>query len=275
MAVLMQLSQQGGMMSSGGGAGGQGGQFAANVYASMDTDSDGSVTQAEFISARPDDVSEDDAKALYASIDTEGTGSITEEQFADSMKSAQGGGAPSGGGQSAEEVYDALDTNQDGVVSQDEFLVGKPDDMSTEDATALFDALDTEDSGSITEEQFAASMQGPRGPGGPPPSGGGQSSEETYDALDTNEDGVVSQDEFLAAKPDDVSTEDATALFKSIDTENTGSISEEQFSDFMEASRPSMNASIGMSGGTTDISSLLALLDTTASETEDTASVLA
>jgi len=105
----------------------------------------------------------------------------------------------------------------------------------------------------------------PAGPGGPPPAGGPASSEETYDALDTDQNGTVSQAEFLAAKPDDVSTEDATALFASLDTESSGSITLEQFSAFMDSSRPAM----GMSEATTDISSLLDLLDTAASTVED------
>ena len=115
------------------------------------------------------------------------------------------------------------------------------------------------------------------GPGGPPPSGGAASSEEVYDALDTNKDGVVSQEEFLAAKPDDVSTEDATALFKSLDTENTGSITQDQLSEFLQASqqqRP-MGPPVAMTDSSTDISSLLSLLDTSSYETEDAASVLA
>jgi Ca2+-binding EF-hand superfamily protein len=271
MAVLMQL-QQSGMMSSGGGMSDQGGQSASDLYAKIDADSDGSVTQAEFVSARPEEMSEDDAKAIYASIDTENTGSITEAQFTESLQaSGPGGPPPSGGAPSSEEVYDSLDTNQDGSVSETEFLAGKPEDMSETDAQALYDSIDTEGTGSITEQQLADSMSA--GPGGPPPSGGAPSSEEVYDSLDTNQDGTVSQAEFLAAKPDDVSTEDATALFTSIDSEGTGSISEEQFSAFMDASRPERPASTTTATSDTDISSLLALLDTGA--TEDAASVLA
>lgn len=273
MAILVQLTQQGGMMSSGDDTGGQGGQSPADIYAAIDADGSGSVTQAEFVSARPGDMSEDDAKALYASIDTQNTGSISEEQFADSMKNGGAGGPPPGGpgGAQSSQIYDAMDTNQDGVVSEAEFLAGKPDNVSVEDAQAFYDSIDTEGTGSITEEQFAAIMQGSG------PSGGAQSSQEIYDALDTNRDGVVSQDEFLAAKPDDVSTEDATALYKSLDTENTGSISERQLSDFLQASQPQrpMVPPIGMAGSSTDISSLLALLDSAASNTEEAASVLA
>lgn len=259
MAVLMQLQQQGGMMSSNGSTGGQ--QSAADIYATIDADGDGAVTLADFVSARPDEMSEKDAQALFTSIDTENTGSISEEQFTESLESQGPGGAPpAGGGASAEEVYDALDTNQDGTVSQAEFLAGKPKGMSDEEAQTLYDSIDTEGTGSITEEQLANAM--PAGPGGPPPAGGPASSEQTYDVLDTDQNGTVSQAEFLAAKPDDVSTEDATALFASLDTESSGAITLEQFSAFMDSSRPAM----GISEAATDISSLLDLLDTSSTE---------
>ncbi|HXV29642.1 MAG TPA: EF-hand domain-containing protein [Sinorhizobium sp.] len=146
MAVLMLMSPQGGPPS------------VADIYADIDADGDGGVTEAEFVAARPDDVSEEDAAALFATIDTEGTGSITEEQFANSMPGP--GGPPPGGmppqAMSSEEAYDALDTNEDGVVSLDEFLAGRPEDVTEEQATALFESFDTEGTGSISEEQFAA-----------------------------------------------------------------------------------------------------------------------
>lgn len=174
MAVLMQLSWQGGMMSFGDDTGGMGGQPSiSDLYADMDADSDGTVTKDEFISSRPEDMSEEDAKAFYEKIDTESTGSITEEQLAASMKGPGGpGGMPPQGGEAAstEEVYDSLDTNQDGVVSQEEFLAARPDDVSEEQATALFESIDTEGTGSISKEQFSEFMQASAPPPmGPPP----------------------------------------------------------------------------------------------------------
>jgi len=149
MSVLMLMSQQGGAF---------GGSSAADRYAEMDGDGDGSVTGAEFIAARPDDVSEEDAQALYDTIDTEGTGAITEEQFAAAMPvpgrpggsgSPPAGGAGGGGAggsdstESASEVFDSLDTNQDGVVSSDEFLAAFSD--------GLMNALQSNDSDNLDE----------------------------------------------------------------------------------------------------------------------------
>lgn len=172
MAVLMLMSQQGGQTFSGDMDGSDGGPSAADIYNGMDTNGDGSVTQAEFLSARPDGMSEDDAKTLYNAIDTDATGSITEAQFADSFQKqgqptsaapAQGGGgggAASSGDASSDQVYDVLDTNKDGVVSEDEFLAAHPEDVTNEQAAALFQSIDTQGTGSITEQQFSDFMNG-------------------------------------------------------------------------------------------------------------------
>jgi DNA segregation ATPase FtsK/SpoIIIE-like protein len=69
---------------------------AADLYTKMDSDKDGSVTKSEFVAARPEHASEEEATSFYNSIDTKGTGSITEQQLADSMKNKGGPGGPEG-----------------------------------------------------------------------------------------------------------------------------------------------------------------------------------
>lgn len=57
-----------------------------DMFTNMDTDEDGKVTEAEFVSARPEEVSEEDAAALFASFDEEGTGSLTEAQLTEAQE---------------------------------------------------------------------------------------------------------------------------------------------------------------------------------------------
>jgi Ca2+-binding EF-hand superfamily protein len=132
MSALMLMSQQNGSF------GAFGGNSASDLYAEMDADGDGSVSSAEFVAARPDDVSEENATALFESIDTENTGSITQEQFAAGMRPAGGpppggmGGAPASEDEESEsETFDAMDTNKDGVVSADELLATLQSNMAT------------------------------------------------------------------------------------------------------------------------------------------------
>jgi len=175
MAILMLMSQQGGQSFSATSTDGTDSSTSATggvpsiseLYSDMDSDGDGSVSQAEFVAARPDDMSEDDANSLFASIDTEGKGAITEDQFAASMQppagpppGGMGGAGGAGGAPSSDEVYDALDTNQDGVVSETEFLAGRPDDVTDSQAQDTYDSIDTDGTGSITRDQLADFMSG-------------------------------------------------------------------------------------------------------------------
>jgi Ca2+-binding EF-hand superfamily protein len=168
MAVLMLMSQQGGQTFASDMDVPDGAPSAADIYAGMDTDGDGSVTQAEFLSARPDDMSEDDATTLYNAIDTDATGSITEAQFSDAMKQqgaptggapaqGAGGGSGSSGDASSDGTFDVLDTNKDGVVSEDEYLAAHPEDVANEQA-ALLQSVDGQDARSTGEQQFSDFM---------------------------------------------------------------------------------------------------------------------
>jgi Ca2+-binding EF-hand superfamily protein len=128
MAVLMLMKQQGGFSF-----GDDTGSDSSADYLSqqMDADGDGAITQAEFVSSRPADVSEEDATTLFKSIDTEGEGSLTADQLNAGMKAPAppppGGSPPvSSASGTEDEVFDALDANQDGVVSEDEFLAFNP-----------------------------------------------------------------------------------------------------------------------------------------------------
>lgn len=224
-----------------------------NLFSKIDSDQDGSISKTEYVDGKPKGVSEEQAAAAYAAMDTSNTGKVSFDQFSSAtseapesklssaavdvlmlMNSRSGGAMPSSGGEDISEIFDTLDADQDGKLSEAEFLAGKPEDMSEDQASAMFDALDTESTGSITEEQLAEGMQPPADAPPMMGAGGGQAAEEVFDELDTNEDGTVSEAEFQAGKPEDMSQDMAAALFDALDTEQTGSISEEQFVQSMQ-----------------------------------------
>mgnify|MGYP000072983836 CR=1 FL=1 len=133
----------------------------ADMFSKTDTDGDGKLSLAEFVSNRPDGMSEDDATSMFKSIDSNDTGSITEDQLSSFMEKnapAQGPG-PGGGPQDASDIFSKIDSDSDGSVSLDEFVSGRPKGMSEEDATTLFNSIDTEGTGSISEEQFAEKLK--------------------------------------------------------------------------------------------------------------------
>lgn len=136
-------------------------QFAKDLFSSIDTDNDGTITKDEVETAvTKAGGTKESADALYAQIDPENTGSVSEQQFADNIPKPHHGGAggppPSGSGDSASAsgttTYDPADTNQDGTVSEEERLAalgisldGSNTDVSTSGTTASSTG-DTDDS---------------------------------------------------------------------------------------------------------------------------------
>lgn len=194
--------------------------------AQLDSDGDGYVTKAEFVAARPSDVTEDQANTLFGSFDSESTGSLSVDVLAEAM-SAQQSQRP--GGDDLASLLSDLDTDGDGSISKDEFVAGRPFDVTEDQAGTLFDSFDSEGAGSLsvdelTEAMSAEQSQRSEGPPPPPPAEDDESQSLLSD-LDTNGDGLVTLDEFMAGKPEDVTESQASQLFSLLDTSDTGSLS--------------------------------------------------
>jgi Ca2+-binding EF-hand superfamily protein len=130
----------------------------------LDTAGQGYVTQDEFLAA---------AKKRFARLDKKGDGRLTPDELTGPRWSQHAHGTPAATAsataatasdtpannraqfaqkraQFAQKHFDALDTNHDGVVTEDEYLAA---------ATAKFKKLDTEGSGKVTAQELAASPQ--------------------------------------------------------------------------------------------------------------------
>lgn len=158
-----------------------------NIFKKLDTDSSGTVDKTEFVAGRPDDVSSNQAGSLFDSFDTKKSGALSEtdlmsafQQMGPPMQSvllqaqAQSGtddGEDQGPPDPAQ-LFATLDTDGDGTITKDEFVAGKPSQMSDEDAQSFFDKISGDNGDSLTQEQFVSGMQNagpPDGPHGPPP----------------------------------------------------------------------------------------------------------
>ena len=171
---------------------------ATEMFSKMDTDGNGSLSQEEFVAARPEDVTEEMAANLYNSFDTDSSESLTGAEYETAMQNAPPPPPPPAGGagsSTSSETYDELDTNEDGVVSASELAAA----LAVADSSTSSGLLDSEDS-------------------------------ETFDDLDTNQNGVVSAAEMAAARPEDVTEEMAINLFGSLDTDGSGGLTEEEYS---------------------------------------------
>lgn len=143
-----------------------------DLFSRIDTDGDGSVSKEEFVSNRPEDVTEE-SDTSSASDTSELLLTLLEaiEQYA---SSAQDSSSSNEGDQHWSELFGKIDTDGDGSVSKEEFVSNRPEDVSEEQANNLWSRLDGEGAGSLTESRFvtAMSQQGP--PPGPPPGGAEQ-----------------------------------------------------------------------------------------------------
>ncbi|MCY1664084.1 EF-hand domain-containing protein [Rhizobium sp. SL86] len=193
--------------------------------------------------------------------------SLNMTQTSDSGATSTGTGEGSGQDRLAE-----LDADGDGVLSETEFLAGKPDDVTDDMASNLFGELDADGDGAISAEELAQSEPSAKRAGGPPPPpqdvAEDETDEETVDPLDTDGDGQVSEAEFLAGRPDDVTEEMATNLFSNLDTDGDGIISADELAA-MKEQQPPAPMSVEAAEQSDDAEQSVTDLTTVISELED------
>jgi Ca2+-binding EF-hand superfamily protein len=111
--------------------------------------------------------------------------------------------------------FDEADTDDDGLLSGEEFLATLPAEVTPERARNVFNRIDTDDDGSVSKEEFlkaclhgnSAPPRGPRNqkptrptpPTPPDPTTGGPGLPEILQKFDLNADGKLSRDEIQTA----------------------------------------------------------------------------
>jgi Ca2+-binding EF-hand superfamily protein len=231
-------------------------QALQDRYAKIDSDSDGSVTLAEFQAGAPQGVSEASQQELFGNLDSNGDGALTQDEFTTGLISGRPP-QPALSGQNARhlaELFQNTDSDSDGSLTLDEFKAGAPDGQAPEGAPSLdeiFAQADTNGDSILSEDEFTAALSGgPQGaggppPGGPPPGGAAGSGEEesaSYDPLDTNKDGQVSIDELLSSyessDTEDSSSSDLIKQFlETIDQDDDNAISQQEAKTGLNALR--------------------------------------
>ncbi len=244
-------------------------QNLSSIFKKLDTNSDNSVDRTEFIAGKPDDVSEDQAGILFDTLNSSGSGSLSQsdltsafQQMTANMQSvllqsqevSQGSGGGHGGPPDSEQMFEDLDTDSDGTVTRDEFVAGRPDDVSENQAGAFYDkiasAAGADSSSGLSQDQLASGLQAMGPPPPPPPEDSSSDSSDTtstddqlleqllamlqqsssasssssnapdpsemFENLDSDGDGSVTRSEFVAGRPDDVSEDQAGSFYDKI-----------------------------------------------------------
>ncbi|KQQ58686.1 hypothetical protein ASF69_15125 [Rhizobium sp. Leaf311] len=130
-------------------------QSQADYFSSLDTDGSGTLSQSEFSTARPDDVTEEMSTNLFTQLDSDGDGVVSATEMS-AMETRPRGPHSAGSEEDDSTTTSSLDTNGDGVVSQAEFLARRPDDLAEDMATTLFSSLDSDGDGSVSQEEMKA-----------------------------------------------------------------------------------------------------------------------
>ncbi len=186
-----------------------------NMFSRIDANGDSTVSKEEFVSARPQDVSEEQAAALYDAIDTTGSNALTQSQLEQGMKA----NAPARKESSTAAAKAESSQLSDEVMSIIMQLVQQISQNQSDDDGSLIDSVSA--TGASPARPSAADM---------------------FASMDTDGDSLVTESEFIAAKPDDVTEEMARQLFSSIDSADSGSITQDQFENGFQGPPPARPA---------------------------------
>jgi Ca2+-binding EF-hand superfamily protein len=151
------------------------------LFSAMDTDGDGSVSESEMEGyIEKQGGTQAQADALYTQLDQNSASGVSQQQLAGAVQPPGGGGGHhhhhhhiGGGGDSmASSLIQALDTDGDGSVSEDEFsnFITANGGTSAE-ASSDFSALDNDGSGALTTASLTKAWENLQNTQVPPSSG--------------------------------------------------------------------------------------------------------
>lgn len=146
-AALMQAQEMGALPS------------ADDLFAKIDTDGDGTITESEFVDGRPANMTAEQASSLFSQMSGD-SDSMTKDQFVAGMPKPPAGGPGGGKPPSADELFAKLDADGDGTVTSEEFIAGRPENVTEEQAANLWQMMSS-GADSMSQTDFVAAMTPP------------------------------------------------------------------------------------------------------------------
>jgi Ca2+-binding EF-hand superfamily protein len=213
-------------------------QLQKELFAKLDSNSDGAVDQDELKSAlsqKSDDGLLVNLSKQFGDLDSDASGSLSaEEMTAMAPPPPPHDQAPDT--DLADALISALDSDGDGAISSDELSSGLTSAGSTADSNELFSALDKNKDGTVSQDELTASLTPPPPP---PPQ---ISSDELFSRLDADGDGSVTATELSSAlqtsnSTSSTSTDTSAALLKVLDSDSSGGVSSDELKAALQAGR--------------------------------------
>ncbi|MGC3957820.1 MAG: EF-hand domain-containing protein [Verrucomicrobiota bacterium] len=144
--------------------------------------------------------------------------------------------------------FKKADADSDGKITKDELSKVIPQNGKGPSVDEVFTQVDTNQDGAIDVTEDAAALQqmekshgasGPHGPGGRPPGpppDAGKLTEDLFKSVDSDEDGSISEAELTTALSanEQTSSLDAKELFKLLDSDEDGSVTEAELKSALE-----------------------------------------
>jgi Ca2+-binding EF-hand superfamily protein len=124
----------------------------------------------------------------------------------------------------------SLDTNGDGIISSEELEAAKSG--RTQDPTVLSENAATGAQSQVQSSMISMLLQ--VSSSGQTEGESARDARDLFSAIDADGDGKITQDEFVAARPKELSEEEAVARFAELDEEQTGFLTEDAFAAAFE-----------------------------------------
>ncbi|MDI2591394.1 EF-hand domain-containing protein [Pseudomonas sp. 681] len=215
-------------------------QFQKNLFAKLDTNGDGTVSQDELKAAqakKPNSHMLANLSKNFAALDSDNSGGLSSEEMAAMAPPQQSQDQPPST-ELADALLSVLDTNGNGSISSDELNKGLSSVGSSADSSQIFSALDTNQDGTVSADELAAALSPPP----PPPQQ--VSGDQLFSQLDSDGDGSISATELSSAlqastgtSSTSTSTDTSAALLKVLDTDGSGGVSSNELKAALQAGR--------------------------------------
>lgn len=129
-----------------------------NMLKKADKDGDGKISKTELQATLPEDGTGPSADQIFSKLDTNNDGFIDEAESAAATQRPHQGGRRHAQGTDPLAVFQKADSDSDGQISKSEFKSALPSGTDRATANQVFDSMDTNQDGVVTAQEYMAAL---------------------------------------------------------------------------------------------------------------------